>query len=79
MVAAPFRRLVETRSLKETNIVRRFPRERKIGQDFADEGAEFEGVTGTATRKDDMRVLRMFVDYPIIIGGEGIEANTSCS
>lgn len=52
MVAAPFdQQLVETRSLKEADVMRGFACEGKIGQDFADDGAELKGVSGTATCK----------------------------
>ena len=49
----------------------------EFAQDFADDGAEFEGMTGTATRKYNVLVFGVFVDDPMLVGGHRVKTDAS--
>ena len=47
----------------------------EIGQDFADDGAKLESVTGESGREEDVCVMGMAVDDKVLIGRHRVKTD----
>ena len=49
--------------------------QREIGENTANQSAEFEAMAGESCTEDDMRMLWMFVNEEMLIRRHGVETN----